>query len=70
MSQLCEWDQCDQPASCTVHAQWTYVDFVNYEACDDHSDEMMRILERRMVDGQACMDAWITWYERVGDDLT
>jgi hypothetical protein len=59
----CEYPECAELAQCSVEAQWTLVDFIAYQACDQHSYLMMEILEHREVDGQLPVDVWIHHWE-------
>lgn len=55
MSQLCELEDCYEEAVGYVWAQWSIVDFLRYEACQPHMREMVRDLDRRLVDGNLPM---------------
>lgn len=61
---ICEWPNCLQPAIGTIHAQWTVVDFVDFESCDAHYDFWVETMWKRRVDNEYPTDVWVTWYEQ------
>jgi hypothetical protein len=52
MTELCEMQGCKQLAVGWIEAQWSVADFVRYEACFAHIDEMYSDLSWARVDGQ------------------
>lgn len=50
-SDTCEMDGCTAKAVGYVEAQWSIVDFVRYETCADHMDDMLDGLSARRVEG-------------------
>jgi len=57
----CEW--CSSPATATVHAQWSLVDFDEAYACDDHIRQARIRFWNRLVDGQRPVDLWATHWD-------
>lgn len=66
----CEWSDCQEDATCAVHAQWTVVDFVEYAACTSHADHMCAVLARRRVDGELPVDVWITPWDKLDEEVS
>jgi hypothetical protein len=65
---LCEMWGCQQKAVATVHAQWTVVDFLAYESCNDHLIDMVEELNERIVDGQPAA-VWWTRYDDMSEQM-
>lgn len=63
MNGQCEMEGCDHSSAVSVHAQWTLVDFIEYQACGACAGDMFDVLRRRRVDGQLPVDVWFTEYE-------
>lgn len=59
----CEWTSCDREVDGYVMAQWTVVDFIQFEVCDGHIDDVIAALARRKVDGELPMDLRWQHYE-------
>jgi len=47
-----------------VNAQWSWFDFIDYYACDEHSLSIAEGLLHRLVDGKPPLDVWRNWYEQ------
>lgn len=61
--QRCEMEDCIAPATATVHAQWSILDYVQYESCEWHVGDMRKSLRRRTVDGLPIADLWVDWWQ-------
>jgi hypothetical protein len=58
---------CTAKAVGYVEAQWSVVDFVRYETCDEHMRDMLIGLNARWVDGRPPVlnvDFYDDWLER------
>jgi len=60
---FCEYPGCDRAGICSVHAQWTVVDFISYYACKNHARDILLTLWSQRVDGNLPLDVWIQWWD-------
>ncbi len=63
----CEFYQCEELASGSVHAQWTIADFVSYDTCVEHYVDVCQALADRRVDEERPFDMWTVWWDDEGD---
>jgi hypothetical protein len=59
----CEHPDCLRLAEFTIHAQWSWADFVEYEACLSHLGEMLEQLSEHQVDGNLPLELTAAWHE-------
>ncbi len=64
MTPRCQWQGCPAAATCSVNAQWSWFDFLDYLACDEHSLDIAEGLFQRRVDGKLPIDVWRNWFDQ------
>jgi hypothetical protein len=63
LAEVCEWEDCLRFAEYQIWAQWTVVDFEEWQACPDHAMEMLQELSRKRVDGHPVVELTATRVE-------
>jgi hypothetical protein len=58
----CEMEGCVYPAVCSVNAQWSIFDFLNYAMCELHEREATWTIGRKLIDGQRPQEVWTRWW--------
>lgn len=59
---LCELEECQNIAVGWVEAQWSLFDFVRYEGCEEHLEDMRARLAKRKVE-EFLPITLVHWYE-------
>jgi hypothetical protein len=59
----CEFNSCGESAIGVMHAQWTLMDFGEWESCERHISDACIWATRRIVGGCSLANLWWDWYE-------